>query len=72
MSLYCFSYGDEDEASHNELARKAYERLKSLSQGLTAQQATKASGKLSRWANPTYAQWSDINKKITKDMIKAI
>ena len=56
----------------NELAQKAYERLKTLAQGLTAQQATRTTCRLSRWANPTYLQWKDINKEITKDMIKVI
>ena len=63
---------DQCEIAHNELAQKVYKRLKSLAQGLTAQQATRTTCRLSRWANPTYLQWKDINKEITKDMIKAI
>ena len=63
---------DQCEIAHNELAQKAYERLKTLAQGLIAQQATRTVCRLSRWTNLTYLQWKDINKEITKDMIKAI
>ena len=42
----------------NENARNAYERLKSLAQGLTARQASRTACRLSKWANPpTHAQW---------------
>ena len=60
------------ETSCNELAQKAYERLRTLAQGLTARQATRTACRLSRWEKLTYLQWKDINKEITKDMIKAI
>ena len=63
---------DQCETARNELAQKAYERLKTLAQGLTARQATRIACRLSRWANRIYLQWKDINKEITKDMIKAI
>ena len=62
----------DEEAPHNEMAHKAYERLKILGQGLTARQATRTACRLSKWANPTYVQWKDIHKEITKDMIKTI
>lgn len=60
---------DNDRA---ELAKKSFERLKLVSQGLTGTQAARAACRLSKWANPTYAQWKDINRTITKDMIKAV
>ena len=63
---------DQREIVHNELAQKAYKRLETLAQGLTTQQATRIVCRLSRWANPTYLQWKDINRDITKDIIKAI
>ena len=71
---YIFFSGmaDQCEIPHNELAQKAYERLKSLVQGLATRQATRIACRLSRWANPTYLQWKDIHKEITKDMIKVI
>ena len=53
-------------------AIKAFERMKELAQGMTAQQATWTTQRLSRWANPNHAQWKDINKEISKEMIKAI
>ena len=52
--LYFLGMADQCEDARNELAQKAYERLKTLSQGLTAQQATRTACRLSRWANPTY------------------
>ena len=39
---------------------------------MTANQASRTACRLSKWANPTYAQWKDINKIVTKDMIKEI
>ena len=53
-------------------AIKAFKRMKELAQGMTAQQATRTVRRLSRWANPNHAQWKDINKEISKEMIKAI
>lgn len=53
-------------------ARKAYERAKALSHGLTARDATRTAIRMSKWANPSYAQWSDINKTVTKEMIKEV
>ena len=52
--LYFLGMADQGEDACNELAQKAYERLKPLSQGLTAQQATRTACRLSRWENPTY------------------
>ena len=66
--IYIFfsSMANQYENPHHELAQKAYERLKSLAQGLKAQQATRIACRLFNWANPTYIQWKDINKEIIK------
>lgn len=63
---------EQEGVERAETAKKAFERLKLLSRGMTANQASRAASRLSKWANPTYAQWKDINKVVTKDMIKAI
>ena len=55
-----------------EEARLAFKQLKALSHGLTARKATRIASRMSKWANPSYAQWSDINKKVTKEMIRQI
>ena len=47
-----------------ELAKKTYERMKILAHGLTAREAMRTACRLSKWANPTYAQWKDINKRV--------
>lgn len=57
------------DGQENELARKAFERMKALSQGLTAREATRTACRLSQWANPTHAQWREINRDVTKEMI---
>ena len=46
--------------------------MKELAQGMTTQQATRTAQRLSKWANPNLSQWKDINKEISKEMIKAI
>ena len=51
---------------------KAFKRMKDLAQGMIAQQATRTAQRLSKWANPNHAQWKDINKEISKEMIKTI
>ena len=51
---------------------KEFERMKELAQGMTAQQATHTTQRLSKWANSNHAQWKDINKEISKEIIKAI
>ena len=53
-------------------AIKAFERMKELAQVMTAQKATCTLQRLSRWSNPNHAQWKDINKEISKEMIKVI
>ena len=53
-------------------AVKAFKRMKELAQGMIAQQATRTARRLSKWANPNHAQWKDINKEISKEMIKVI
>ena len=53
-SISLLGMGYQQEAPHNELSQKAYKRLKSLAQVLTAQQATIATCTLSKWAKPTY------------------
>ena len=46
--------------------------MKKIAQGMSGQQTTHTAQRLSRWENPNHAQWKDINKEVTKDMIKAI
>ena len=67
----CVGMGDAQEIEH-EMARKAYERMKALAHGLDAKQATRTACRLSKWANPTFAQWKDVNNRVTKEMIKAV
>ena len=59
-------------SDRREEARLAFEQMKALSHGMTACDATKAASRMSRWENPSYAQWSDINKRVTKEMIMQI
>ena len=46
--------------------------MKELAQKMTAQQATRTAQRLSKWANSNHALWKDINKDISKEIIKAI
>ena len=62
-SLYFSGMADQCETAHNELAQKAYERLKTLAQGLTAWQATRTTCRLSRWANPMEGYKQGDNKR---------
>lgn len=60
------------ENERHEQARKAYERAKALSQGQTAREATRTACRFSNWANPAHLQYKEVNREITKDMVKAI
>ena len=50
----------------HKVAQRAYNKMKSLSQGMTARTTTRTASRLSRWENPTYVQWKDINQEVTK------
>ena len=45
----------------NKAAQRAYDIMKFLSQGMTTRIATRIASRLSKWENPTYVQWKDIN-----------
>ncbi len=59
-------------SAHNQEALNAFQRMKELAHGMSAAQATRTARRLSKWANPNHAQWKEINKEVSKDMIRAI
>lgn len=63
---------DEEEKAQRERARKAYERLKSLSTAMSTREASRTARRLSRWANPLHMQWKDVNNTVTTSMVKEV
>lgn len=53
---------DAEEQAHKDWAKKAFERLKSLSSAMGTKELSRVAQRLSRWANPTHLQWKDVNE----------
>ena len=66
------SEDDEEEKAQRERAKKAYERLKSLSTAMSTREASRTARRLSRWANPLHMQWKDVNNTVTTSMVKEV
>ena len=50
---------DAEEQAEKDHAKKAFERLKSLSSAMRTRELSRVAQRLSRWANPTHLQWKD-------------
>ena len=59
--------GDE-----RERCKRAYDRLRSMVQGVGPNYTARIAARCSRWADPTGVQWTEVNKILDKDMIKSI
>ena len=59
-------------AHERERCKKAYDRLRSMVQGAGPNDTARIGARCSAWADPTRAQWKDVNKLVDKDMIKSI
>lgn len=46
--------GDDEEQAQRERAKRAFERLKSVSVAMGTREMTRTAQRLSRWANPTH------------------
>ena len=59
-------------ADEHERCKKAYDRLRSMVQGVGPNDMARIGARCSTWANPTRVQWSEVNKIVDKDMVKSI
>lgn len=59
-------------ADDRDRCKRAYERLRSMVQGVGPNDTARIAARCSTWANPTGVQWSEVNKIVDKDMVKSI